>query len=110
MTERAPIVDEQFAIADSDKKLRVRIYAPVLDEGTTWACRIQLSSPIDVDRDAFGEGSLQALALALEQVSALLYSHPLWREGKLRAFGAGPRSYLGLPAPTMYHDFAPFPF
>jgi hypothetical protein len=50
------------------------------------------------------------LALALGQVSSLLYSNPLWREGKLRAFGSGPRSYLGLPAPASYQDFAPFPF
>jgi hypothetical protein len=109
MTEQAPIVEEQFDLADTHEKLRVRMYAPVLKERTTWACRIELGSPIGLDKEVLGEGSLQAVALALEQLSAVLYSHPLYREGKLGAWGEF-GGYLGLPAPSTYQDFAPFPF
>ncbi|THD80602.1 MAG: hypothetical protein E7812_07690 [Phenylobacterium sp.] len=109
MAERAPIVEEWFDLAETSEKLRVRIYAPVRREGTTWGCRIELGNPIDLDKEVLGEGSLQALALALEQVSALLYSHPLWRAGKLGAFGEL-GGYLGVAAPTQYLHFAPYPF
>jgi hypothetical protein len=109
MPTAAPVVEEFLDLAETAEKLRVRIYAPVRQEGTTWACRIDLGNPIDIEKDVLGEGSLQALALALEQVSALLYSHPLWREGKLGAYGAL-GGYLGIAAPTSYLHFAPFPY
>ena len=103
------IAEEQFDLADTSEKLVMRIYAPVLDQGTTWACRVELGPPFDVDRNIYGEGSLQALALGLKHVASVLYGTTPWREGKLGLYGEF-GGYLGVPAPTSYLDFAPFPF
>jgi hypothetical protein len=110
MAGRVPIVEEFFDLADTDEKLRLRIYGPLPDKDTTWVCSVQLSRPFDIDRDVYGAGSLQALVLAMKHLSSMLYGTPAWREGKLRAFGAESSGYLGLPAPTSYLYFAPYPF
>lgn len=109
MSGPALIVEEEFDLADTDEKLTVRIFAPVPEERTTWTCRVEIGAPIEKTYDVPGEGALQALSLAVKYVSANLYSHPMWREGRIGKwdeFG----SFLGIPAPTQYLHFAPFPF
>jgi hypothetical protein len=109
VTNPAVIAEEFHDLADSNDKLRVRIYAPTYLEETTWVCRVEVGSPINEISESFGEGSLQALSLGVRNLSARLYSHPLYREGKIGAFGKFGED-LGLPAPTSYFDFAPYPF
>jgi hypothetical protein len=109
MSEATLILEDFLDLADTDEKLLDRMYAPVIEERTTWICRIEIGSPIDETSDVRGEGALQALSLALKNLSARLYSHHLYREGKLGAYGEF-GDFLGLPAPTTYLEFAPFPF
>jgi hypothetical protein len=42
-------------------------------------------------------------------LSAALYSSDLYRRGELGAFGAF-GGYLGIPAPQVFPDEAPYPF
>lgn len=109
MPELVPMLEDAFDLADSDEKLTVRIFAPVFQERTTWTCRAEIGAPIGKAYDVPGEGALQALTLALSFVSANLYSHPLWRGGQIGKWGQF-GGFLGVPAPTQYLDFAPFPF
>src|SRR3954452_3189723 len=111
MTMRAPTLaaEDAFDIAGARRKLRVQVFAPVLSERTTWACRVRLGSPIDRDRNSYGEGALQALVLAVNKVAIDLYASEAWREGRLGwrgEFGG----YLGVPASDMFLDVAPFRF
>src|SRR5438270_13364138 len=111
MTMRAPTLaaEDAFDIAGARRKLRVQVFAPVLSERTTWACRVRLGSPIDRDRNSYGEGALQALVLAVNKVAIELYASEAWREGRLgwRAEFGG---YLGTPSPDMLLEVAPLRF
>ena len=103
------IAEQTLDLLGSDEGVLVRLFAPVQVDAETWSCRHEIGSPIAETLDSQGVTSLQALALALRNLSAALYSHPLYKQGKLGAYGefAG---YLGVPAPSTYHQFAPFPF
>lgn len=109
MTRANPVVDDALDVLGESKKLRVRVYPPSRLEGNTWACRLTLGAPFGIDRLSYGEGPLQALVLGLNIVAANLYSCDLWKSGRLGwrgVFGG----YLGVAAPTIYLDFAPYPF
>src|SRR5436309_2363432 len=85
-----PIIaaEDAFDLAGTNQKLRVRVYAPVLVERSTWACRVRTGAPIDRDRPTHGEGPLQALVLGLCVLAVNLYASDLWREGQLGWRGA----------------------
>lgn len=109
MAGRILAAEDAFNLAGTSKKVRVQVFAPIPFERTTWACQVRMGSPLNRDRPSYGEGPLQALVLALSKAAIDLYCSEAWREGRLGwkgKFGG----YLGLPAPTMFLDFAPFPF
>ena len=94
----------------SDEKVMVRLYAPYASVARkSWVCRFEIGEPVDHAMDIYGETGLQALALALSSLSAALYGSDLYRRGGLGAFGAF-GGYLGIPAPQVFLDEAPFPF
>ncbi len=104
------IAETTFELLDTGEKVLVRLFAPRVDEGTTWACRFEIGEPIGKGMDIYGEGSLQALALALQGLSTRLYSSEEWKAGRLVAEGGRPRSYLGIPASQYFLEEAPYPF
>lgn len=108
MSDRTLVLEDVFDIAGSDEKLRVRLYGPV-PEGRDWACHVELDEPLEWAGDAHGVSPVQALCLGLKLLSTRLYSSELYRSGSLGAFGEF-GGFLGLPAPTSYLEFAPFPF
>lgn len=59
--------------------------------------------------DVQGETSLQALSLALKGLAAVLYGSDLYRSGRLGFFGDF-SGYLGVPAPNVFLEEAPYPF
>jgi hypothetical protein len=103
------IAEQQLDLRDSEAKVVVRLFAPEQKGQDLWVCRHEIGEPIGEMLETEGVTSLQALALAVKGLSAALYSHPLYREGRLGAFGEF-GDYLGLPAPAQYQRFAPFPF
>ncbi|MDB5417521.1 MAG: hypothetical protein JWP50_940 [Phenylobacterium sp.] len=103
------VAEESLDLMGSDQKVVVRLYLPVEQNENTWVCRFEIGDPIAAVGNVEGTSSLQALALGLQRLSVRLYSHPLYRDGKLGAWGDF-GGYLGLPAPTSYLDFAPFEF
>jgi hypothetical protein len=103
------IVAEQFLdLSYTSEKVLVRLYVPEQAE-KSWVCRFEIGDPIDHALDVHGTTSLQALALALSALSAVLYSTDLYRTGHLGAFGAF-GGYLGIPAPDVFLAEAPYPF
>jgi len=103
------VMAEQFLdLSYTSEKVRVRLHAPEERE-MSWICRFEIGDPIDHALDVHGASGLQALALALSALSAVLYSTDLYRSGRLGAFGAF-GGYLGIPAPGIFLDEAPYPF
>ena len=103
------IAESVFDVAEVDEKLCVRMYAPDLNEDGTWVCRVEIGAPIGWSGPTYGASAIQALALGVKTVAMHLYASVLWKEGKLGVNGKY-GGYLGIPAPTDYLDFAPFPF
>lgn len=103
------IAEATFDLLDSDEKVIVRLFAPEPDEGTTWVCRLEIHEPIGRPLNIYGEGSLQALALALQTLSIKLYGSEEWQTGRLGVDGHF-LSYLGIPATRHFVDKAPYPF
>jgi hypothetical protein len=102
------MAEQHLDLAGTSETVLVRLYAP--EEGAkSWICRFEIGSPIDHVMDIHGASGLQALALALSALSAVLYSTDLYRTGQLGAFGAF-GGYLGIPAPNVFLDEAPYPF
>ncbi len=95
---------------DADGGVRARLHAPTRQsDAGAWVCRFEIEGGIEAALDVEGESSLQALALALTGLSAVLYGSDLYRSGRLglyRDFGG----YLGVPAPSVFLDEAPYPF
>ncbi len=52
---------------------------------------------------------MQALALALKGLSSALYGSEAYSAGQLGLYGEF-GGYLGIPAPSIFLDEAPFPF
>lgn len=105
------IVAEQLLdLAGVQDGMMVRLFLPrERSTGPGWTCRYEIDEPIGWTQDVHGESSLQALSLALKSLSATLYGSALYRAGKLGAFGEL-GGYLGLPAPNLFLDEAPYPF
>ena len=104
------IAEQWLDLLGSDDKVAVRLHAPQYSVGRkSWVCRFEIGNPVDHALDICGETGLQALALALKALSASLYGSYLYRRGALGAFGVF-GGYLGIPAPQVFRDEAPFPF
>jgi len=103
------IAEQTFDLSFTSDKLAARLFAPEQKDEETWVCRFEIGAPINESLDAQGVSSLQALALALKSLSAALYSSELYRNGQLGAFGEF-NGYLGIPAPGIFKDIAPFTF
>jgi hypothetical protein len=103
------IAEQLLDLARSELKVSVRLYQPEWKAKDIWICRFEIGEPISESLDVQGVSSLQALALAIKNVSAALYSTDLYRDGELGAFG-GFDGYLGIPAPSSYRDIAPYTF
>jgi hypothetical protein len=97
-------------LSPGSDKVIARLFAP--EErlaGELWVCRFEISEPIGVSGDINGSTSLQAIALALQCLSAALYGSTEYRAGRLGIHGEF-GGYLTIPAPHVVLDNAPFPF
>lgn len=103
------IAEQMLDLSNSDQKVPVRIFIPEQIDQNTWNCRFEIGEPISESMDTHGVSSLQALALAVKNVSAALYSTDLYRDGYLGAFGDF-GDYLGIPAPSSYRHITPHTF
>lgn len=102
------IAEQLLDLSYTSEKILVRLHAP--EQGDeSWICRFGIGDPIGHSLDVHGSSSLQALALAISALSAALYGNDLYRTGRLGAFGAF-GGYLGIPAPDVFLDEAPYPF
>lgn len=103
------IAEQLLDLSFTSDKVPVRLFAPEQRDEEMWVCRFEIGAPINESLDAQGVSSLQALALALKSLSAALYSTELFKSGQLGAFGEF-NGYLGIPAPGIFKDIAPFTF
>lgn len=104
------IADMLFDIADSNRSMRFAIYRPSWNKRKkAWACRFTISSPLKISQTIYGENGIQALVLALKTGSAYLYGSDLYKIKKLGLYGVFGGS-LGIPAPNVFLDVAPYPF
>lgn len=104
------IAELPLDLAGHEEKVVVRLFAPEgRATGPGWVCRFEVSAPISYSLDVVGESSLQAVALALKGLAACLYGSEEYRAGKLGAYGEF-GGYLGIPAPNIFLDEAPYPF
>lgn len=104
------IAEHSLDISGAHEKGIVRVYAPRQHDGAgAWICRFEIDGGIEAALNVEGETSLQALSLALKGLAAVLYGSDLYRSGRLGLFGDF-GGYLGVPAPNVFLDEAPFPF
>lgn len=67
--------------------LFVRVSQPI-EDGTCWACAYELGAPVSFAATAYGEDSLQALAMALRAIDAHLNTPAL--RNRVRWLGLSP--------------------
>ena len=104
------IAELELDLSYSHEKMAVRVYRPRQNaEHRTWSCAFEIDDPINIQREIYGESSLQALFLALKTLSAYLYGSDLYKRKELGIYGEF-GSNLSIPAPQMFLDIAPFPF
>lgn len=104
------IAELPLELAGSKEHLTARLFAPEkLDDGPGWRCRYEIGEPIGCGRDIYGEWSLQALSLAIKNLSSDLYGSDEYKDGRLGVAGEY-GGYLGIPAPNVFLDQAPYPF
>ncbi|WP_337187509.1 hypothetical protein [Phenylobacterium sp.] len=104
------IAELSLDLAGTTQKVTVRLFAPEeLKDGPGWRCRYEIGEPISHDQDIYGEWSLQALMLALKGLSSDLYGSDEYKEGRLGIEGQF-GGYLGIPAPNVFLNQAPYPF
>lgn len=104
------IAEHSLDIADAPEKVVVKVYAPRQNSDSgAWVCRFEIDGGIAAALNVEGETGLQALALALKGLAAVLYGSDLYRSGRLGFFGDF-GGYLGMPAPNVFLGEAPFPF
>jgi hypothetical protein len=97
-------------LAQSPEKVIARLFAPEQVSGKDfWICRFEIGAPINEFCDIEGSTSLQALALALQNLSAALYGSEEYKSGALGILGDF-GGYLTIPAPRVVLDIAPYPF
>nr|WP_133255436.1 hypothetical protein [Phenylobacterium soli] len=93
------LVEETYFVTEPRSPMQVRLYSPGLGEDGRWRCRVQIDSPIEIDRYVKGDSGLEALWRAICLVSGELYGSPLWQAGKLGHIDE-PGGFLGLPSPA----------
>jgi hypothetical protein len=97
-------------LSPTSDKVIARVFAPEeRTPGELWTCRFEIGEPINISGDMNGSTSLQALALALQCLSAALYGSAEYKARQLGIFGEF-GGYLTIPAPRVVLDIAPFPF
>jgi hypothetical protein len=105
-----PIAEIAFDLADSDDKMRARLFAPEFDASmNAWGCVFEIDEPISARRTIYGANSLQALILGLKIMAASLYGSELYEQkqfGLDGEFGGN----LSVPAPAVFWETAPYPF
>jgi hypothetical protein len=88
---------------DVDKEIPIRIFAPVQQDGGGWLCRFEIDWP---DRrkimEAGGADSIQALLIALQIISANIYTSTYHESGDL--FWDAPGKGYGFPVPSNLRD------
>lgn len=104
------IAEHRLDVADAPEVVSVRVYAPRQQSvAGAWICRFEVDGGMEAALNVEGETSLQALSLALKGLAAVLYGSDLYRSGRLGLFGDF-SGFLGIPAPSIFLDEAPFPF
>lgn len=111
------LAEEVYAVAESRRRLRARIYAPRLRaDGRTWACDVSVTAPLGMRGQGLGQSSPQAVVAGLALLSKHLYGSALYRSGRLAwaPEGSSERLEFGghllLPAVTEVLDVATYPF
>ena len=104
------IAELPLDLAGHEGNVVARLFAPEQRaDGRGWTCRFEIGEPISYGLDIVGECSLQALVLAVKGLAACLYGSEEYRAGKLGAYGEF-GGFLGIPAPKIFLDEAPYPF
>ena len=104
------ICEHRLDLKGADHKVVVRLFTPEpRKDGPGWKCRFEIGEPFSYGLDVYGEWSIQALVLAISGLSATLYASDEYREGQLGIAGEF-GDFLGLPAPAVLLDEAPYPF
>ena len=104
------IAELPLDLAGREGTVAARLFAPErCAEGPSWICRFEIGEPFSYGLNVAGESSLQALALALKGLSSALYGSEAYSAGQLGIYGEF-GGYLGIPAPSIFLDEAPFPF
>jgi hypothetical protein len=103
------VAEQLLDLLGSEDKVVARLFSPVQKDESTWTCRFEIGAPINEALDVHGVSGLQALALALRNLSAALYSTDLYKNGQLGSHGEF-GGYLGIPAPGEFRDVAPYTF
>ena len=104
------IAELPLDLAGREGTVAARLFAPEwCAEGPSWICRFEIGEPFSYGLNVAGESSLQALALALKGLSSALYGSEAYSAGQLGLYGEF-GGYLGIPAPSIFLDEAPFPF
>lgn len=105
-----PIAELSLDLDGETDCVAVRLFAPERLIGEPgWRCRYEIDEPFGCYREAYGEWSLQAVALAIKALSSDLYGSDVYLEGRLGVAGEL-GGYLGIPAPNAFLKKAPFPF
>jgi hypothetical protein len=106
----AVIAAQTLDIKDAAEKVTVRLLAPLHNERTdNWICRFKIEGGIEASLNVTGETGLQALSLAMKGLASVLYGSDLYRSARL-GLGGVFGGYLGLPAPEILLEGAPYPF
>ena len=104
------IAELTLDILGTDQQMVARIFSPqIRADGACWICRFEIGEPMNYGLDATGECSMQALAHALKGLSATLYASDFYKKREL-GLGGEFVGYLGIPAPKLFLDVAPYPF
>ena len=90
--------------------MRLAIYKPRWAiRQNAWGCRFTIGTPLKVAETIYGENQVQALVLALKTSAAYLYGSDLYKRKRLGLYGVFGGD-LGIPAPKLFLDVAPYPF
>lgn len=105
-----PIAFDEYDLADSDRKMSIRVYVPTLEpDGERWACRYTIDAPLSVDERGFGGDSLVALVEALRGLSRAIYGSAAYGNRLIGVEGVFDGE-LFIPATSDMLEIAPFPF
>lgn len=104
------IAELPLDLAGHEGTVAARLFAPEqCADGQGWTCRFEIGEPFSYGLEIAGESSLQAVVLALKGLAASLYGSDEYRSGKLGMYGEF-GGFLGVPAPKIFLNEAPYPF